>query len=311
MGCNFQLRNGNCSSIYSSNHLSNYSSLYSSIHPSECCECPSTVPCTWAGSASATARLRPRWPPAVGRRGGLSDHRGVADAPGWAVPPMPSASALFSPPPPVWKSWDFLKKNCYNEIILKKYFFKSGWRRRTRPFRAGADGPLRLPQPAEGGPAIHLGWKSSPSAWPRGGGTLMCAALWSFSQAVSDSSSPNLHEVSWTEHLADWPRDVTFDASIVSSSVRWQSNCSSGAANWFEVGLLVWLPHSYLGLGVRVCQCLRRKRRNYLRTCELERFAFCFGAGAVPLLVASWGIWWMSCNSLASKAVSLGFVFFQ
>ena len=98
---------------------------------------------------------------------------------------------------------------------------------------------------------------------------------------------------------------------IVSYLVRWQWNCSSGAAIWFEVGLLVWLPHSYLGLGVRVCQGLRRKWRNCLRTCELEGFSFCFGAGAVPLLVASWGICWMSCNSVASKAACLGFVFFQ
>ena len=109
---------------------------------------------------------------------------------------MSWAGGAVRPPPGGWparlgnpastlhlchQNMDFLfQKIVIRQSILRNLFIsklRCGWWRRTRPFRAGADGPLRFPQPAKGGPPSILGWSSSPSAWPSGRGALMCAPL--------------------------------------------------------------------------------------------------------------------------------------
>ena len=88
-------------------------------------------------------------------------------------------SHLRPPPLPSKHGFSFFRIIIRRSVLRNLFYSKlrCGWWRRTCPFQVGADGPLHLPHPAEGGPPSILGWSSLPSAWPSGGGALMCAPL--------------------------------------------------------------------------------------------------------------------------------------
>ena len=111
----------------------------------------------WGGT-SASAWCRPSGPRSWPVGGGV------------VKPPPGGWPARLGNPTSAIKTWVFFFKNVIRRSVLRNQFIsklRCGWWRRTCPFRAGADGLLRLPQPAE----------SSLSAWPSGGGALVCTPL--------------------------------------------------------------------------------------------------------------------------------------